>query len=130
MVSQNIRLEIALSTLNTTIFVVALFVVRRTFLNEFRSLLISVYTQLCSPRYTYINQLVTLARVEKNVRDDTAQKSLLFLTVVDWYFIKKSGICQIGHVNEYPTMHCFGIPRHTQSMIAYKILTEYFWKFQ
>ena len=36
----------------------------------------------------------------------------------------------IGHVNEYPTMHYFGIPRHTQSMIAYKILTEYFWKFQ
>ena len=32
----------------------------------------------------------------------------------------------IGHVNEYPTMHYFGIPRQTQSMIAYK----YFWKFQ
>ena len=36
----------------------------------------------------------------------------------------------IGHVNEYPTMHCFGVPRHTQSMRAFKILTEYFWKFQ
>ena len=36
----------------------------------------------------------------------------------------------IGHVNEYPTMHYFGNPRHTQSMIAYIILTEYFWKFQ
>ena len=36
----------------------------------------------------------------------------------------------IGHVNEYPTMHYFGIPGHTQSMIAYKILTECFWKFQ
>ena len=35
-----------------------------------------------------------------------------------------------GHVNEYPTTHYFGIPRHTQSMIAYKILAEYFWKFQ
>ena len=34
----------------------------------------------------------------------------------------------IGHVNEYPTMHYFGNPRHTQSMIAYKILTEFFWK--
>ena len=34
----------------------------------------------------------------------------------------------IGNVNEYPSMHCFGIQRHTQSMIAYKILTEYFWK--
>ena len=36
----------------------------------------------------------------------------------------------IGHVNEYPTIHHFGNPRHTQSMVAYKILTEYFWKFQ
>ena len=42
----------------------------------------------------------------------------------------KSKISLMGHVNEYPTMHCFGIPRHTRSMIAYKILTEYFWKFQ
>ena len=25
----------------------------------------------------------------------------------------------IGHGNEYPTMHYFGIPRHTQLMIAY-----------
>ena len=25
----------------------------------------------------------------------------------------------IGHVNEYPTMHYFGNPRHTQSMVAY-----------
>ena len=37
---------------------------------------------------------------------------------------------QIGHVNEYPTMHYFGLPSHTRSIIAYKILTEYFWKFQ
>ena len=39
----------------------------------------------------------------------------------------------IGHVNavhENPTMHYFTIPRHTQSIIAYKILTEYFRKFQ
>ena len=36
----------------------------------------------------------------------------------------------IGHVNEYPTMHYFGIPRHTQSIIACEILTEYFWKLQ
>ena len=28
----------------------------------------------------------------------------------------------IGHINEYPTMHYFGISRHTQSMIAYKII--------
>ena len=32
--------------------------------------------------------------------------------------------------NEYPTMHYFGYPRHTQSMIAFVILTENFWKFQ
>ena len=32
----------------------------------------------------------------------------------------------LGHVNEYPRVHDFGIPRHTQSMIAYMILTEYF----
>ena len=37
---------------------------------------------------------------------------------------------QVGRVNEYQTMHYFGIPRHTQSMIAYMILTEYFWEFQ
>ena len=36
----------------------------------------------------------------------------------------------IGHVNEYPTTHYFGNPRHTQSMVAYMILTEYVWKFQ
>ena len=36
----------------------------------------------------------------------------------------------IGHVNEYPTMHYTGIPRHTQSMIANMILTEYMRKFQ
>ena len=33
----------------------------------------------------------------------------------------------IDHDNEYPTMHYFGNPRHIQSMIAYMILTEYFW---
>ena len=43
------------------------------------------------------------------------------------YIIPKT----IGHVKEYPTMHFFGNPRHTQPMIAYiMILTEYFWKFQ
>ena len=36
----------------------------------------------------------------------------------------------IGHGNEYPTMHYFGNPRHTQSLIVYMILTEYFWKVQ
>ena len=36
----------------------------------------------------------------------------------------------IGHVNEYPTMHYIEIPTNAQSMIAYKVLTEYYWKFQ
>ena len=38
----------------------------------------------------------------------------------------------IGYVDEYPTMHYFWNPRHTQSMIAFEnmILTEYFWKFR
>ena len=36
----------------------------------------------------------------------------------------------IGHVNEYPALHYFWNPRHTQPMIAYIIMTEYFWKFQ
>ena len=30
----------------------------------------------------------------------------------------------IGHVNEYPTMHYFGNPRPTQSMIAYIVFLE------
>ena len=34
----------------------------------------------------------------------------------------------MGHVNEYPTMHYFGNARHTQSMIAFMILTGYFWE--
>ena len=33
----------------------------------------------------------------------------------------------IGHANEYPTMHHFGNPGQTQSIIA---VTEYFWKLQ
>ena len=36
----------------------------------------------------------------------------------------------IGHVNEYPIMHYLGIPSHTQSMIAFKILAGSFWKFR
>ena len=39
-------------------------------------------------------------------------------------------LAQIEHIDEYPTMHYFGNPRPTQSMTAYMILTEYFWKFQ
>ena len=36
----------------------------------------------------------------------------------------------IGHVNEYPTMHYFRSLGHTQSMIAYIIFPESFWKIQ
>ena len=39
-----------------------------------------------------------------------------------------SKLIVIRHVNEYPTMHYFGNPKHTQSMIAYKTLTEYIWE--
>ena len=38
-----------------------------------------------------------------------------------------AGAHTIGHVNDYPTIHHLRIPRHTQSMIAEKILTEHFW---
>ena len=40
------------------------------------------------------------------------------------------GMYGIGHVREYPMMHCFGIPRTTQLMIQYIILTECFREFQ
>ena len=38
--------------------------------------------------------------------------------------ITKHPLIVIGLVNEYPTMHYFGIHGHTQSMIAYEILIE------
>ena len=44
--------------------------------------------------------------------------------------LAKSLAIIIEHVNEYPTIHYFGNPRHTLSMIAYILLTECFWKFQ
>ena len=48
-------------------------------------------------------------------------------------WISTNGKCTLNkkwHVKEYPTMHYFEIPRRTQSMIAYKILTEYLWEFR
>ena len=36
----------------------------------------------------------------------------------------------IEYVKEYPTMHHFGIPRYTQSLIAMKIWTKCFWVFK
>ena len=49
-----------------------------------------------------------------------------------WYSSRQlaSDWKRIGQVNEYPAMHYFGNPCNTQSMIAYIILTKYFWKFQ
>ena len=61
-----------------------------------------------------------LTRIPRN----TQPKPYTHYVLIEWLILK------IGHVNEYPTMHYFGIPRHTQSMMAYKILTEYFWKSQ
>ena len=43
--------------------------------------------------------------------------------------VYQSGIT-IGHGNEYPIMHRFGFPRHTQSMLAQKTVTEYFSRFR
>ena len=51
---------------------------------------------------------------------------MIHFNVICMYFL-----LAVAHVNQYPKIHYFGNPRHTQSMIAYIIiLTEYFWKFQ
>ena len=61
------------------------------------------------------------------------QQKSIFFTV--WHFgclilsYNYTCIPWIGHAYEYPTMHFSGIPRHAESTMAYKILTEYFWKF-
>ena len=52
---------------------------------------------------------------------------LLLFILIDTQQIRnkaKSYIALIGHVKEYPTMHHFGIPSCTQSMITYKSSTE------
>ena len=36
---------------------------------------------------------------------------------------------KIEHVQEYPIMHCFGIARHAQSMVAYGFLPQYSYEF-
>ena len=36
---------------------------------------------------------------------------------------------EIGSVKEHTTMHYFGIPKKTRSMIAYKFSTAYSWGF-
>ena len=53
-------------------------------------------------------------------------------TVTVYWIIKHLYILsyQIRHVIEYPTMYYFGDPRHTQSLTAFMIFTEYSWEFQ
>ena len=42
------------------------------------------------------------------------------------YAATVSGEFRMG---QYPIMHCFGVPGHTQKLVANKILAEYFWVF-
>ena len=44
----------------------------------------------------------------------------------EWWRKDTNRCLQIGHVNEYPTMHYFRNPRHRQSLIAYMILIYLF----
>ena len=66
----------------------------------------------------------------KNIENEAAWLALWVCIFENHYATNNHLNHRIGHVNEYLTMHYFGIPRHTQSMIAYMILTEYFRKFQ
>ena len=82
-----------------------------------------------------IRQLDLMARYKLNhlhlhLADDEAWRiEITDIPEVTEVCIMES-MAQLGHVNEYPAMHYFGNPKHTQLMIAYMILTEYFWKFQ
>ena len=74
----------------------------------------SAYTTLASHYQTdeyYDNQ------VKDASETDFAEKY-----TTDESFSKQTHIHSIGQVNEYPKMHYFGLPIHTQSMIAYKFL--------
>ena len=46
------------------------------------------------------------------------QPNLLYLI-----YANITAFTEIGQVNEYPLMHYFGNSRHTQSMLAHKILS-------
>mgnify|MGYP001800150585 FL=1 len=48
--------------------------------------------------------------------------TLTYHSVVTYHFC-----FPIGHVTKHSTMCYFGISRHTQSLTAYKMLTQYFW---
>ena len=73
--------------------------------------------------WSYLLILFGLLPVSLAECSDTASGAVNCAHYLQW-------MPRIGHVNEHPSMHCLGIPRHAQSMIAYKILTESFWKFQ
>ena len=66
-----------------------------------------------------IGPVVVTNRKFRTVNQPYYINVIMMLIITDWI---------IGHVNEYPTMHNFGILRHTSWMITYKILSEYFWK--
>ena len=67
---------------------------------------------------------ITATAKTYGVKNSALNYGILFTSSVSEIWVA------IGHVNEYPSMHYFGIPRHTQSIIAYTILTKYFWKSQ
>ena len=77
---------------------------------------------------TYLNTMPSL----NGSRVSTNSSSASPPSVIIWYISfnllvmceKPCVIRTKGYVNGYPTMHYFGIPRHTKSMIAYN-LTEY-----
>ena len=70
----------------------------------------------------------SLRRVAQLKRAYPHLKVFMFIRCVS-NFPTMQLVTGIEHVNEYPIMQYFGIPRHTQSIIAYKTLTENFWKF-
>ena len=59
-----------------------------------------------------------------NSADVLYEKKLIYMYIC----LKK--IISVGLYKQYPTMHYFGNPGHTQSMIAYKISTEYLREFR
>ena len=60
-----------------------------------------------------------------HARTTKADKMLYFLAIIFMAILPGT---PIGHDYEYPLMHIFRYPRHTQSMIAYMSLIKYFWR--
>ena len=76
---------------------------------------------------------IFVSKCSSAVRDgvpDPMSRGAGVVSIWSIIFYRHTNVLVIGHVNEYPTMHYFETPRHTQPMIEYNILTEYFWKFQ